>query len=91
MAVTKAVRPVPGEGATDQVRNNNTGLEPGELSGPTRDRDLSLTGRNIEYDMSEGDIVAIARRVEKEVTVEHWRNSSACIDDPGAWLDRLQS
>src|SRR5256885_14735601 len=65
-------------------------MEPGELAGPARDGDHSLTSSKIQYDMADRDAVTRAGRVEDEVTVQHGRTRRDCIDDPRADLDGLE-
>ncbi len=65
-------------------------MEPGELPGAARDGDHSLTAGKIEYDMAERDVVARARRVEDDVTIQHGRTGRDGIDHPRADLDGLE-
>src|SRR5439155_1760018 len=88
--VAEAVRPVPGPVGPDQARDNDTGMEPGELPGAARDGDHSLTAGEIEYDMAERGAVAPARRVEDDVTIQHGRTRRDGIDHPRADLDVLE-
>src|SRR6266550_111012 len=88
--VAEAVRPIPGPVGSDQARDNDAGLEPSELPGPARDGDHSLTTRKIEDDLAERDVVARARRVEGDVTVQHGSTWCDCVDDPRADLDVLE-
>src|SRR5450631_1973041 len=90
LARTEAVVtvPEPPESGTQIARDNDTGMEPGELPGPARERDHPAMGQTIEHDVAEREVAG--RDNEDDVTVHGGSTSRLQIDDPRADRDRRE-
>ena len=89
----EAVRPVPvPEVCGRVVRDDDAGLEASELSRPARERDDSV-GRchgQIEKDMAECSVIARARRIQVQITVQPSIRKCSRVDDPRAGRHLLE-
>jgi hypothetical protein len=90
LAGTEAVVtvPEPPESDTQIARDNDTGMEPGELPGPARERDHPAMGQTIEHDVAEREVTGPDD--EDDVTVHGGSASRLEIDDPRADRDRRE-
>ena len=90
----EAVRavPIPGFGHADQSRDLDRRIEVGELPRPARERDDSV-GRchgQIEKDMAECSVIARARRIQVQITVQPSIRKCSRVDDPRAGRHLLE-
>jgi hypothetical protein len=92
-SITEAIRPVPGQDRASHEREINIRVEPGELPSPAREHASSCSINVVKVDgaMPEGGIVARARQVEDNVTIENTPGASgAGIGHRRAYLDLLE-